>query len=80
MDIIKLTEFFKYCTIINFAFLLVSTIVMRTDSFYSMHSKWGLWQGSEEAHKQMVYSIMGNFKVLWTVFNLVPYIVLCCCI
>jgi len=78
MDIATLTEFFKYCTIINLLFLTISALVFRMDLVYNLHSKLGFWEGSKEAHKQMTYSILGNFKVLWFVFNAVPYIVLCC--
>ncbi len=78
MDIVTLTDFFKYCTIINLLFLLMGVIPLMTDLVYNIHSKLGFWEGSKEAHKQTAYSILGNFKILWIVFNLVPYIVLCC--
>ena len=80
MDIATLTEFFKYCTIINVAILLISTITMRTDLIYNVHTKFGIWEGSKEAHKQSGYKILGNYKILTIVFNLVPYLALCCCI
>lgn len=79
MDIFTLTEFLKYCTIINFAFLLISTLMMRTDLLYNLHTKFGIWEGSKEAHKQSVYSLIGNYKILVFVFNAVPYFALCCC-
>ena len=80
MDIATLTDFFKYCTIINFAILLISTITMRTDLIYNVHTKFGIWEGSKEAHKQSGYSILGNYKILIMIFNAVPYFALCCCI
>ena len=79
MDITTLTEFLKYCTIINFTFLLISTITMRTDLIYNVHTKFGIWEGSKEAHKQSGYKIIGNYKILTIVFNAVPYFALCCC-
>ena len=78
MDITTLTEFLKYCTIINFAILLISTITMRTDLIYNVHTKFGIWEGSKEAHKQLGYSILGNYKILIMIFNAVPYFALCC--
>jgi hypothetical protein len=78
MDITTLTEFLKYCTIINFTFLLISTITMRTDLIYNVHTKFGIWKGSKEAHKQLGYSVLGNYKILIMIFNAVPYFVLCC--
>ena len=80
MDIATLTEFFKYCTIINFAILLISTIMMASDFAYNVHTKLGVWEGSKEAHKQLGYSILGNYKILTIIFNAVPYFALCCCI
>jgi len=82
MDIATLTEFFKCCSIINFSILLIASIItiMTKDFIYNVHSKLGFWEGSEEAHKQSLYSILGNYKILIMIFNVVPYIVLCCCI
>ena len=76
MDIAILTEFFKYCTIINVAILLISTITMRTDLIYNVHTKYGIWEGSKEAHKQLGYSILGNYKILTIIFNVIPYFTL----
>ena len=78
MDITTLTDFFKYCTIINFSILLISTITMRTDLIYNVHTKFGIWEGSKEAHKQLGYSVLGNYKILIMIFNAVPYFALCC--
>ena len=78
MDITTLTEFLKYCTIINFAILLISTITMRTDLIYNVHTKFGIWEGSKEAHKQLGYSVLGNYKILIMIFNAVPYFALFC--
>ena len=80
MDIDTLTDFLKYCTIINFIFLILPTIMimMKPDLIYNIHTKCGIWEGSKEAHKQAVYSILGNYKIIVFVFNAVPYFVLCC--
>ena len=79
MDIATLTDFFKYCTIINVAILLISIITVASDFAYNMHTKLGVWEGSKEAHKQSAYKILGNYKILTIVFNAVPYFALCCC-
>jgi hypothetical protein len=82
MDIATITEFFKCCSIINFSILLISSImiIMTKDFTYKVHSKLGFWEGSKEAHKQSIYSILGNYKILIIVFNVVPYFALSCCI
>ena len=81
MDIAALTEFFKYCTIINFSILLTSFIIlMATKDFaYNVHTKLGFWEGSKESHKQTMYSLLGNYKILIITLNAVPYFALCCC-
>ena len=80
MDIVTLTKFFKYCTIINCSTLLIASImiIMFKDLIYNVHSKLGIWEGSKEAHKQSMYETLGNYKILIFIFNLVPYVVLCC--
>ena len=81
MDILTLTEFFKYCSIINFSILAIASLfVMASDLAYNIHTKLGVWAGSKEEYKKIVYSIMGNYKILIMVFNVIPYIVLSCCI
>ena len=82
MDIATMTEFFKCCSIINFSILLIASImiIMTKDFTYNVHSKLGFWEGSKEAHKQSMYSILGNYKMLIIIFNVVPYFTLCCCI
>ncbi len=81
MDIATMTEFFKYCSIINFSILLISfiMIIMTKDLIYNVHSKLGYWEGSKEAHKQSMYSLLGNYKILIMAFNVAPYFALCCC-
>ena len=81
MDIATMTEFFKCCSIINFSILLIASIIMMTTDFtYNVHTKLGVWEGSKETHKQTMYSLIGNYKMLITIFNVVPYLALCCCI
>lgn len=80
MDIATMTEFFKCCSIINISILVISSVVIMTsDLGYNMHTKFGAWEGSKEAHKQAMYSLIGNYKILIIIFNVVPYFALCCC-
>ena len=80
MDIATLTEFFKYCSIINFSILLTAFIILMVtkDFTYNVHTKLGFWEGSKESHKQSMYSLLGNYKILIFMFNIVPYFALCC--
>ena len=78
MDILTLADFFKYCTIINLLVLLISAIALKTDLAFNIHSKLGFWKGTKEEYGVVVYTLLGNFKIFWLMFNLVPYIALCC--
>ncbi len=81
MDIATMTEFFKCCSIINISILVItSVLIMTSDLAYNVHTKLGVWEGSKEIHKQSMYSMLGNYKMLIIIFNVVPYFALCCCI
>lgn len=73
MNIQKSTEFFKWCTIIN-GCLLVSLFIIGIiglDLVYSVHGK--LFQIPREAINVAYYSFLGLYKIIWLVFNAVPY-------
>lgn len=76
MTIQMLTAFFMWCTIINSALLIFSTIMIipAQDLVYRIHSKW--FSISREAFNVAVYSFLGLFKIAILVFNVVPYIAL----
>ncbi|OUW62922.1 MAG: hypothetical protein CBD58_00865 [bacterium TMED198] len=78
MDTATLTQFFKYCTIINFVILAVASIMVRLDLGYNLHTKLGFWMGSKEDHRQLTYSLLGYFKILAIIFSFTPYFALCC--
>ena len=78
MDTATMIQFFKYCSIINISILIVSSLIMMTSDFlYNIHTKLGAWEGSKEAHKQLMYLWAGNYKIIIIVFNIVPYLTLC---
>lgn len=70
------TEFFKWCTIINGALLFIWTVasIAASDLIFRLHSK--LFPLSREAFDTMIYSSIGLFKILFFIFNLVPYLAL----
>jgi hypothetical protein len=76
MDIKTVRAFFKWCTIINVALLIFSSLfcVCAGDWVYQMHSKW--FPISREAFNVAIYSFIGLFKVFVIMFNFVPYIAL----
>lgn len=76
MDVQTLTKFFMWCTIINGAMLIFSAVMIMSalDFVYSMQSKW--FQIPRETFNMAIYSFLGFFKIVFIVFNLVPYIAL----
>ena len=76
MDIQALTRFFMWCTIINGAMLVLSAIMimLAQDFVYRKHSKW--FTIPRETFNVAIYSFLGFFKIVFIVFNLVPYVAL----
>ena len=76
MDIMELKSFFKWCTIINGLLLIISVLgfVLSPDMALEIHSK--LFQIPKESVSEIIYILLGTYKIFWLVLNLVPYVVL----
>lgn len=76
MDINTIRAFFKWCTIINGGLLIFSFLLMKFsgDWVFRVHSQW--IPITEDAFYVAIYSLLGFFKIIVIVFNLVPYIAL----
>ena len=76
MDIQALTRFFMWCTIINGALLIFWTIIfiLAPDLVYRTQAKW--FPIPRETFNIVMYSFIGLFKIIFLIFNLVPYVVL----
>jgi hypothetical protein len=76
MDIDSITAFFMWCTILNVALLVLSSLICLCagDWVYGIHSKW--FSVSRETFNVAFYSFLGLYKVLVFVFNLIPYMAL----
>ena len=76
MDIQTLTTFFMWCVVINGALLvlwttmciLVPTLVYRTQSIW--------FPLPRDTFNVVIYSFLGLFKIVFLVFNVVPYVAL----
>lgn len=76
MDIASLTSLFGWMTVINFALLIFSTLMltMFRTSVIRIHTRvTGL---EENALKRVYLYFLGFYKVLIILFNLVPYLAL----
>ncbi|MFC1868301.1 DUF6868 family protein [Thermodesulfobacteriota bacterium] len=76
MDIQTLTTFFMWCTIINAGILILWTVfsMFAPDFVYRTQSRW--FPIPRETFNMVIYSFIGLFKVVFLVFNLVPYVAL----
>jgi len=76
MDIESITAFFMWCTILNVALLLLSSLfcLCAAHWIYGIHSKW--FSISRETFNVAIYSFIALYKILVLVFNVIPYIAL----
>jgi len=76
MDIRALTEFFMWCTVINGSLLIlwITMCMLAPDLVYRTQYKW--FPIPRETFNVVIYSFLGLFKILFLVFNLVPYVAL----
>ena len=76
MDIHTLTRFFLWCTIINGSLLLfwISISMLAQDLVYRTQSRW--FPIPRETFVVVFYAYLGLFKILFLVFNVVPYVAL----
>jgi len=76
MDTITLTTFFMWCTIINGGLLTLWTLthMIAPDLVYNLQKKF--FPLPKETFTVVFYSFIGLFKIVFLVFNLVPYLAL----
>jgi hypothetical protein len=63
-----------WCTIINGVILVLSVIIgiVGLDLVYSVHGK--LFQIPRESLNETYYLFLGLYKIVWLVFNAIPYV------
>ena len=76
MDFKNLKTFFMWCTIINGVLLVLAVFIgiVGRDLICNVHGT--LFQISRESLNVSYYLFLGIYKIVWLVFNAVPYIVL----
>ena len=74
MEFQSLGRFFVWCTILNGGILILwaTFFMFAPDLVYRIQSKW--FPISRETYNVIMYSFIGFFKVVFLVFNVVPYI------
>lgn len=76
MDIQTLKAFFMWCTIINVGLLALWTLTHLTMPNLVYKTQKRFFPIPQETFTVVFYSFIGLFKIIFLVFNLVPYIVL----
>ena len=76
MDVNTLTRFFMWCSIMNGGLLLLWTTMcsLAPDLVYRTQRKW--FPIPRETFDVVIYSFLGLFKIVFLVFNAVPYLAL----
>ncbi|MGQ9645202.1 MAG: DUF6868 family protein [Thermodesulfobacteriota bacterium] len=76
MDVDSVRSVFMWCTIINGAWFLFAAMVcaFAGDWVYRTQSKW--FPISRDAFNIIIYSFFALFKIVFLVFNVVPYVAL----
>ena len=76
MNISTIRAFFMWCTVINGAILIFSSVILifGANFVYRMHSRWFVMP--RETFNAVIYGFVGFYKVMFITFNLVPYLAL----
>lgn len=78
MDIEMLKQFFMWCSILNISLLVLSFLVVAfgggSNLVYRIHSKW--FPMPRDKFNAVLYLLLGIYKILVFVFNIVPWITL----
>ena len=76
MDILTLTSFFMWCTIINVGIMIAWVIVLASapNFMYRMQTRW--FPMPRESFNVIVYSALAMYRIVFVVFNLVPWVAL----
>jgi len=76
MDTILLREFFLWCSVINLGLLILGFVAtaFAGDWVYGIHSRW--FPMPRETFNTAIYAVLGIYKALVLIFNVVPWIVL----
>ena len=72
----QFSDFFKYCSLINGGLLLFSTIYISLAGDFVYRQQTRFFALPKAQLPVMMYGFLGGYKLLWIVFNVVPFIAL----
>jgi len=76
MDLQTLTTFFMWCTIINGGLLILWTAFCGLAPSLVYRTQRAFLPIPRETYNVVIYSFLGLFKIVFLVFNVVPYVAL----
>ena len=76
MDIQTLTRFFMWCTILNWSLLVLWTIMFIAAPGLVYRTQNTFFPLPRETFNVVMYAFLGAFKIVFLVFNVVPYVAL----
>ena len=76
MDIQVLTTFFMWCTILNVALLVLSSLMCLCAREWVCRIHCKLFSISRENFNVMIYAFLGVYKFLVITFSVIPYVAL----
>jgi len=76
MDMQTLRKFFMWCTILNGVLYIFSAMMcaFAGDWIYRVQTKW--FHLPREVFSVVIYSFLGMYKIVFLVFNVVPWVAL----
>jgi hypothetical protein len=76
MNSIAVRRFFGWCTVLNGGLLILASVVIRFahDQVFWVHTHWVALTQAD--FNEAIYILLGIFKLLVIVFNLVPFFAL----
>ena len=76
MDLLQLTEFFGWCTVINAVLLIIAWAIMQAFAkpIQALHQR--MFALDEQTLQTVYFKFFGHYKLAIYVFNLAPYIAL----
>lgn len=76
MDIDSVRLFFMWCTILNGGLLVLSFLLCACGGnwVYRMHSRW--FPMPRETFNVVLYTVFGLYKIVFWVFNAIPFVAL----
>ena len=77
MTIEAVKEFLVWCLVLNYSLLIVWFLLFWCwhDGYYRLHSRW--FPISLDQFNLVHYALMGIYKILIFIFNLMPLLAIC---